>query len=119
MDQRMPTGQTLVSTLKRARLVRQIGLALTMSDIEKTEWWPTQRGTPPHRPLDYNQEYTRRPWANGIPEQIFTRSMIGVGVQTIGLANTIWRWVHDGIVESRFVLTAFLLHPRLDPRLAP
>ncbi|TKY87871.1 hypothetical protein EX895_003452 [Sporisorium graminicola] len=53
--------------------------------------WPEQRGTPAFRPIDRNLDHTRRPWANTVPETIFTVTMIGFGVQTIGLANTIFR----------------------------
>ncbi|EPQ32131.1 uncharacterized protein PFL1_00328 [Pseudozyma flocculosa PF-1] len=55
------------------------------------ESWPQQRGTPVYRPIDYRQDTSRRQWANSIPEQIFVRTMIGAGVQTIGLTNTFWR----------------------------
>ncbi|PWY97385.1 hypothetical protein BCV70DRAFT_228595 [Testicularia cyperi] len=55
------------------------------------EWWSDRRGTPAYRPIDYNFDLSRRPWANGVAETIFTVSMIGVGVQSIGLANTAWR----------------------------
>ncbi|GAK65690.1 uncharacterized protein PAN0_009d3908 [Moesziomyces antarcticus] len=53
--------------------------------------WPEQRGTPAYRPIDRNLDHSRRPWANTVPETIFTVTMIGLGVQTIGLANTIFR----------------------------
>ncbi|SPO25644.1 uncharacterized protein UTRI_03009 [Ustilago trichophora] len=53
--------------------------------------WPIQRGTPAYRPIDTQLEHSRRPWANTVPEVVFTFTMIGIGVQTIGLANTIFR----------------------------
>ncbi|KAJ9479920.1 Aldehyde dehydrogenase [Pseudozyma hubeiensis] len=59
--------------------------------LMSTANWPEQRGTPSYRPIDTNLDFTRRPWANTIPETIFTVTMIGLGVQAIGLANTIFR----------------------------
>ncbi|CBQ73804.1 conserved hypothetical protein [Sporisorium reilianum SRZ2] len=53
--------------------------------------WPEQRGTPAYRPIDTGLDHSRRPWANTVPEVIFTVTMIGLGVQTIGLANTLFR----------------------------
>ncbi|KIS68307.1 uncharacterized protein UMAG_03406 [Mycosarcoma maydis] len=53
--------------------------------------WPEQRGTPAYRPIDTHLDHSRRPWANTVPETLFTITMIGLGVQAIGLANTLFR----------------------------
>jgi hypothetical protein len=52
---------------------------------------PEQRGTPAFRPIERHLDHSRRPWANTIPETIFTVHMIRLGVQNIGLANTTFR----------------------------
>lgn len=82
-------GPTLMS-LKSRRQLRSKTDVLTPILVVHAANWPEQRGTPAYRPIDTHLDHSRRPWANTVPETLFTITMIGLGVQAIGLANTLF-----------------------------